>query len=125
MFLRLMNRLDFECMADTIKNEIDGKAAQETVSGRIKELVDILDENYSTDRKSFSMGGFVFLITSLEERNRACQKIIDCYKIADRLEYSDVICEDEASVWQEELYLRGDDDSIVIIYPQPIDICTN
>lgn len=119
MYIRIMNQLDLDCIEKMLEERIPDKTARAKVKERLKSIIGILDDCYFTDRKSFEYGGFVFLITEEEEARTAYGKIIDCYGLADRQEYSECICQEESGrMWLEELYIRGSDDSIVIIFPK-------
>ena len=64
------------------------------------------------------MGGFVILLTDTHSSKQIRRKILGCYALSeDNSEYKEEICkEDSGKIWFEELYLRGSDDAVVIIY---------
>lgn len=117
MFLRIVNRLDLDCMEAMIAGAIKEDAWKEMVMDRIRETVGILDGSYRKERMPYDMGGYVFLVTEVQEQEEARSKIIECYHLGQKLEYSDILCEGDGIQWHEDLYLATDDDSIVIIYP--------
>lgn len=117
MFLRIVNRLDIDCMETMIADAIKQDNLKKTVIDRIKKATDILDESYGKERMPYDMGGYVFLVTEVQEQEEARKKIIGCYHAGQKLEYSDILCEGQGIQWHEDLYLITDDDSIMIIYP--------
>lgn len=117
MFLRIVNRLDIDCMEPMIAGAIKPEELKKAVIGRIKKVAGILDESYWKGRMPYDMGGYVFLVTEVQEQEEARKKIIDCYHVEQKLEYSGILCEGQGVQWHEDLYLVTDDDSIIIIYP--------
>lgn len=114
MYLRMMNRLDVQNAVKIIEEYIQSTEATEQVLDRIRKATEILDAHYGGQRSPKDMGGFVFFMTGEQER----EVILNYYQLDEELaEYSDVVCTDDSVTWKEELYLRGSDDGIVILYP--------
>ena len=107
MFLRIVNRLDLDCMEAMIAGAIKEDAWKEMVMDRIKETVGILDGSYRKERMPYDMGGYVFLVTEVQEQEEARGKIIECYHLGQKLEYSDVLCEGDGIQWHEDLKEGG------------------
>ena len=118
MYFRIMNQLDLSCMEKTIHEAIQNPAISEQVSKRIAHCIMILDQAYGCSRSAFDMGGYVFLLTDIRDSAWIREQLLEHYGIsAENCEYTNEICREHGvGVWQEELYLRGSDDSIVIIY---------
>lgn len=121
MFLRIMNKLDLECMSDTINKEISKPEMAEQILKRLRTSVHILDSAYGESREALSMGGFIFLLTDLSEAEQLRQKILDFYDLSDLdSEYTEEICRDKDNIWIEDMFLRSSEDAIVIIYMKKI-----
>lgn len=118
MYLRIMNKLDVLCMEGTIREAIGNPAVFEKVFERISNAIAVLDEAYGEGREALSMGGFVFLLTDPHSSKQIRRKILDCYSLSEEdSEHKEEICrESESKAWMEELYLRGSDDAVVILY---------
>lgn len=118
MYLRIMNKLDVLCMERTIREAIENPAVFGKVFERISNAIAVLDEAYGEGREALSMGGFVFLLTDTHSSEQIRRKILECYGLSgDDSEYKEEICKgDNKTRWFEELYLRGSDDAVIIIY---------
>ena len=118
MYLRIMNKLDAACMKETIREAIENPVIFEMVFERISNAIVVLDEAYGEGREALSMGGFVFLLTDTHSSKQIRRQILECYALfEDDSEYKEELCkEDDGKGWFEELYLRGSDDAVVIIY---------
>ena len=118
MYLRIMNKLDVSCMKEAIQEDIKNPAAFQKVFGRISDAIASLDESYGEGREALSMGGFVFLLTDIHSSGEIRRQILECYALFENdSEYQEEICkEDSGKIWFEELYLRGSDDAVVIIF---------
>lgn len=111
--------MDVELMQNMIHQNLTNESSYNAVLNRIISYVAILDSEYSANRKSFAQGGFLFLITDCEEAKNARDEIIQCYDIDGQIEFESIflVNKDTKEKWKEELYLRGSDDAVVIIYP--------
>ena len=120
MYLRIMNKLDISCMKEAIREAIENPVVFEKVFGRISDAIAVLDEAYGEGREALSMGGFVFLLTDTHSSKQIRRQILECYALfEDNSEYQEEICkEDNGKRWFEELYLRGCDDAVIIIYAE-------
>ena len=118
MYLRIMNKLDVSCMKEAIQEAIENPIVYEKVFGRISDAITSLDEAYGAGRESLSMGGFVFLLTDIHSSGEIRRQILECYSLSDdSSEYQEEICkEDSRKIWFEDLYLRGSDDAVIIIF---------
>ena len=118
MYLRIMNKLDVLCMEGTIREAIENPAVFGKVFERISSAIAVLDEAYGEGREALSMGGFVFLLTDPLSSEEIRRKILDCYSLSEEdSEHKEEICRESGSkAWIEELYLRGSDDAVVILY---------
>ena len=120
MYLRIMNKLDVACMKEAIRDSIENPAVFEIVFERISDVIASLDEAYGESREALSMGGFVFLLTDSYSSKQIKRQILECYSLfEDDSEYQKEICNgDTGKRWFEELYLRGCDDAVIIIYAE-------
>lgn len=115
MFLRLKNLNDFAAVSDYLHSKISCKS----VLDRMKEILQVLDDNYGAERGSTAMGGYIFWFESDDAYQEYCVKMLSAYNLQmNAYEYSDEIDNDEDKVWMEELYLLGSEDSIVVIHPE-------
>ena len=62
----------------------------------------------------------MFLLTDIHSSGEVRRQILECYSLSENdSEYQEEICrESEQKTWIEELYLRGSDDAVVIIYAE-------
>ena len=120
MYLRIMNKLDVSCMEEAIREAIENPVIFEMVFERISNAIAVLDEAYGKEREALSMGGFVFLLTDIHNSKQIRRQILECYSLfEDDSEYQKEICNgDTGKRWFEELYLRGCDDAVIIIYAE-------
>ena len=118
MYLRIMNQLDLVFMKNAILREISDSDIAEKVFQSVKKTIEILDDSYGIARKPFEMGGFLFLLTELDNNAYYREEILKCYRLSENdVEYSDIIATVEKKVeWISEMYLRSSDDAIVIVY---------
>ncbi len=113
MFLRLKNQLDYNVNRDELKELI----SDDNVMMRIDEVLQILDDNYSSSRGSKSMGGYIYLYTNSEDYNTSISEMLRIQHLGiEDYEFSDVLS-DKRTIWKEELYLVGSDDAITVIHP--------
>ena len=122
MYLRIMNKLDVACMKEAVQEAIKNPIVFKKVFGRISDAITSLDEAYGEGRESLSMGGFVFLLTDSHSSEQIRRQILECYSLSEEeSEYREEICRESGQkAWIEELYLRGSDDAVVIIYAQKL-----
>ena len=120
MYLRIMNKLDVSCMEEAIREAIENPVIFEMVFERISNAIAVLDEAYGEGREALNMGGFVFLLTDTYSSEQIRRQLLECYFLSEEdSEYKEEICkEDNGKIWFEELYLRGSDDAVVIIYTE-------
>ncbi len=118
MYLRIMNQLDVTCMGEAICSEINNPIVSGAVLERVSHSIAILDNSYGENRKAFDMGGYVFLLTNPHDSEKIKSQILDCYGLfEENSEYSEEICKgSKQEIWLEEMYLRGSDDAVVLIY---------
>ena len=118
MYLRMMNKFDVACMKEAIQEAIENPVVFKKVFGRISDAITSLDEAYGEGREALSMGGFVFLLTDIHSSGEMRRQILECYSLSeDSSEYQEEICkENSGKIWFEELYLRGSDDAVIIIF---------
>lgn len=118
MYFRIMNQLDLSCMEQAIHEAIGNPEVSEEIFQRISSRIEVLDAAYGEGRKALDMGGFVFLMTDPQISGRIKDELLECYSLLEEdCEYKEEIRrETDGKKWFEELYLRGSEDAIVIIY---------
>lgn len=95
----------------------------ENVNEQIKQIVQILDEHYGTDRETGNEDGGCVLIVLGEEEERLdnYKQILTEYKLDTELvEFKDIICKQNNLQWYLELYLLTEY-GINIIYAEKED----
>lgn len=121
MYYRIKNQLDACILADEM---IASGRYPRDVADRIVEITSVLDDAYGADRGAFSIGGYVFFFPDAKCYTDNVSKILSYHHVnPDAFEYSEYIGErvlEDGLYWNEELYLLGSDDSLVLIHPQEV-----
>ena len=119
MYYRIKNQLDAEFLSEEIARTGNYPSI---IADRIVEITNILDDAYGANRSEYDMGGYVLLFPNTENYSNCVNRILEFYHLKlDDCEYSERIGEqilDGGRAWNEDLYLLGSDDSLVLIYPQ-------
>ena len=115
MFLRLKNLNDYDAVLEYLQSQI----SDVNVLQRMREVLQVLDDNYGAERGSTAMGGYIFWFESNKAYQEYCEKMLSAYGLhINAYEYSDEIGNEKQRTWTEELYLLGSDDSIVVLRPK-------
>lgn len=119
MYLRIMNKLDYVYGQSYIDEKVSDAKCYCAIMREIERIVSILEDNYDGRRTAKDMGGYVIVITEQRESLEVRNDVLKYYKLEETdCEHSDVIAEDEQTIWKSELFLRSAEDSISIIYGQ-------
>ena len=89
------------------------------VTKRIKDTLEILDDNYGEDRDIDDMGGYVIVLSTIEARKKVQREDkIDFTK--DVFEYVDTIELNHSYDWVEATLLKSSDYGVVIYMPHTL-----
>lgn len=77
----------------------------------VDKVIDILNESYGDNRKSTDDGGYVCIIEDIKEVEHLKSNILKGLEA----EFSDVIYEDEANIYNSTLYILSSDYSLTVI----------
>lgn len=117
MYYRIKNTIDAQILAENFSEE------KQVIGNRIKEIADMLDGSYGSERKSSSYGGYILYFPTESLYNAYADRVLDFYNLdKDMYEYTEVIGEKaiDGIMWHEELFLLSSDDSLVLIHPVKI-----
>lgn len=119
MYIRIFNQLDAQALSDAING--NSIAEDKTLlTDRIRELAEILDENYGMHRLVRDMGGSIIFFPTEACYQNQIEKILKFYHLDKSVsEYEEIIGEKALgnTEWHEELWLLGSDDALVLIHP--------
>ena len=68
--------INAEVFTDTVLEQ-----GRQIIGERLKEIVNILNENYGSYRKSFDMGGFILFFPTVESYKKLMDKIMEFYHL--------------------------------------------
>ena len=77
----------------------------------VDDVINILDENYGSNRKLTDDGGYVCIIEDIKDVEHLKSNILKGLEA----EFSDVIYEDETNIYSSTLYLLSSDYSVTVI----------
>ena len=99
------------CKISTVKDcEFLSARIPEKVAGHLKHCINILDEAYGKERNAYKRGGYVIFVDTIYDIEDVQEMLID--KLS---EWVEVI-----EGYLIELYLLGDDFSIILCYPKSL-----
>ena len=120
MYFRIKNGLDASALAEDIR------CRDSLLADRIKEIAEMLDNNYSGQRSSKDWGGYILFFPTKEGYEMQIGKILDYYNLdVSRSEYEEVVGERAigSMKWHEKLWLLSSEDAIVCIFPEEVGAC--
>ena len=117
MYYRIKNQIDAFALAEDIR------CSNSILSDRIREIAEMLDENYSGHRGSRDWGGYILFFPTKEGYENQIEKILRYHHLDPALyEYEEIIgeCAIGNVRWHEKLWLLSSEDALVFIFPEEV-----